>query len=454
MQISPICFNKNKTRLILSNGSERGDFVPMSYIQSKLGRIHDGIQLMKAYYPYDEVWSAKHKVSQVSRKDNVNYAWDYEYEDYHPFDIFEENSITLKEMEEIKKYGSDIYLTLTIDLSLPDNELIEIVKILNGYGRIFLRINHEANGEWFRYNVFNAYKEVSDFFVRFHRIIKGQSSSIYTVFSLTGDIFVPGKIVTDELLRLSESGLKEALQTADYWSVDKYSSLNYGWPFEDISNGKNLFFKQTVEEWWQMLEETYIKMIWLNDLKAKPLFLNEFNSDSDVDGFENQAKIINRIYDRLATGEYQWLAGITMYQFRDYGGLGLEKGSLKEYQSLPALDAYRNVIQKFNYDKLIDEKAWNRDDYLFTWGHADSLRGLCINMADTIWKEFVNLLDCPVYIVSHDQSRWILLDKNERMTNNGWESFYLFIPPVIVSGKCRPHNMIRNLKNKLKDMVL
>jgi hypothetical protein len=189
MQISPICFNKNKTRLILSNGSERGDFVPMSYIQSKLGRIHDGIQLMKAYYPYDEVWSAKHKVSQVSRKDNVNYAWDYEYEDYHPFDIFEENSITLKEMEEIKKYGSDIYLTLTIDLSLPDNELIEIVKILNGYGRIFLRINHEANGEWFRYNVFNAYKEVSDFFVRFHRIIKANLHP-YIQYSASQAIFL------------------------------------------------------------------------------------------------------------------------------------------------------------------------------------------------------------------------------------------------------------------------
>lgn len=456
MEISPVSFykNKNKTRLILSNGSERGDFVPLSYILGKLGRIHDGIQLMKAYYPYDAVWSAKHRVSQVSRKENIHFAWDYEYEDYHPFDIFEENSVTLREMAEIKKFGSDIYLTLTIDLSLPDNELIAIVKILNGYGRIFLRINHEANGTWFRYNIFNTYKEVSDFFIRFHRIIKGHSSLIHTVFSLTGDMFVADKIVTDQLLQLSESGLKEALQTADYWSIDKYASLNYGWPFEDIANGKNLFFKQTVDEWWQMVEETYLKMIWFNNLQAKPLFINEFNSDSDVDGFETQAEIINRVYSRLATDEFQWLAGITMYQFRDYGGLGLEQGDLKEYQSLPVLDVYRKVIRKYNYDQMIDEKAWNRDDYLFTWDHSDSLRGLSISTTDNIWKGFVNLFGCPVYIVSPDQACWKLMENNERFTNDSWKSFYIFIPSDVESGKYRPHHMIRNIKNKLREMIL
>lgn len=68
--------------LILSNGSERSDFVPLPHIFETLKRYHDGFQIMKTFYPYDSLWNTKRRVSEVSEKKNTNYAWDYEYDDY------------------------------------------------------------------------------------------------------------------------------------------------------------------------------------------------------------------------------------------------------------------------------------------------------------------------------------------------------------------------------------
>jgi len=333
MKFSQAALKRKKTRLILSNGSERSDFVPIDEIFTKLGRIHDGIQILKTYYPHDPAWSPCHKISEITAKKNVNYAWDYEYEDYQPFDIWEENSTTRNEIEALKYYGADLHITLTLDLSLPDREIASIAQALEPYGRVFLRINHEANGNWFRFSRQHTYREVSDFFVRCHKIIKNNSANIYTVFNLTGDFFVNEGMVVDRFLHLGSDSLRGALNIADYWSIDKYVTLNYGWPFQEVTERSAMFFRKSVEQWWRLVEETYLKMIWHNHLVAKPLFINEFNSDSDVDGYEGQAMNIASVYNRLSKGEFEWLAGITLYQFRDFGGLGLEKGNLREYTS-------------------------------------------------------------------------------------------------------------------------
>ncbi len=447
LQLVQTTLKRKKNRLILSNGSERGDFVPISHIFSEFSKIHDGIQLMKTYYPHDEIWSTKSRVSNFTNKKNVTYVWDYEYDDYHPFDIFDDNGSTLGEMEQIKYYGSDIYLTLTLDISLSDKVLKRIVESLVPFGRVFLRINHEANGSWFTHNLQYTYQEVSSFFVRFHKIIKNNSSTIFTVFSLTSDVFVNDGLVLDSNLKLPNC-LKEALNIADYWSIDKYATLNHCWPFaEKLAEGT--YFKGTVDDWWRLVEETYLKMIWHNNMIAKPLFINEFNSDSDVDGYEGQASIISDIYNRLSKGEFEWLAGIALYQFRDYGGLGLENGTLDKYKQLPSLIAYKEALHKFGYSLVCDSHEWIQQDYTFYWPNPDNIRGIKTTGISGN-KHFINQFPFPVYIVYGEKQLWARLEKDETFNLNEINELLLLVPPYKdTNGNIRDSITIRNIKETL-----
>ncbi len=453
MKLKQVTLKRNKTRLILSNGSERSDFVPVDEIFAKLGRIHDGIQLLKTYYPRDPAWSPAQKISAVTAKKDVRYAWDYEYEDYHPLDIWEKESVTRRQIEALKSYGSDLHLTLTLELSLSDAEIAEIAQALNPYGRVFLRINHEANGNWFRYSRQHTFQEYSEFFVRCHKIIKSHSANIFTVFNLSADSFVNEKLVVDRFLYLSEGQLGEALNAADYWSIDKYVSLHYGWPFEtEITEKSTAYFKDSVEHWWQLIEETYLKMIWHNHLEAKPLFINEFNSDSDVEGYEGQARTIGGVYDRLAQGEFDWLAGITLYQFRDYGGLGLEKGNLKEYRPLPALKAYREAIGKFQYQLDVAEQEWQYSDYTFTWKDSDHIRGLQISQLDGASK-LINRLEFPLFVVRGQAQSWSRLEPHESLALEHLSEMVLLIPPYKDScGALRDMATLGDCKARIGEM--
>jgi hypothetical protein len=430
MNIFPSTLHRTKPMLIMSNGSERGDFVPLGHIFSRTGRIHDGIQVLKSYYPYEANWSAHHKISEVSGHENVDFAWDYEYEDYHPFNLNTADGNCREQFQDIKRFGSDLHLTIAMDLSLTDQDIEEVARSLRPYGRIFLRINHECNGNWFRFNKYHSYKEVNDFFVRCHKIVKSNCSDIYTVFSLTGDFFANEKVVTDFFLRLAPDEMREALETADYWSLDRYASLHYGWPFEETvtPESKNTYFKGTVEDWWRLIEECYLSMIWHNGLKMKPLFINEFNSDSNVDGLKAQAEIVGSVYDRLARGDFAWLAGIAFYQFRDLGGLGLEKGDLEEFRENPALGAYRDAVNRIQYRIQIEDwQEWPHADYYFSWCNSDSIRGLCIRGAQE-QKQFANTLPVPVYLVLENQ-KWERLPPGQTCDITGQSQFFLLVPP-------------------------
>ena len=49
-------------------------------------------------------------------------------------------------MRDIRRHGQDVILTLTIDPNVSDDHLIAIANDLRTFGRMFLRINHEATG--------------------------------------------------------------------------------------------------------------------------------------------------------------------------------------------------------------------------------------------------------------------------------------------------------------------
>ncbi|SET21948.1 hypothetical protein [[Clostridium] polysaccharolyticum] len=451
MKLTRVQLKRNKNQIIMANGSERSDYIPMKYIFSQFERIHDGVQLMKTYYPNEKNWSDSHRISEVTKKENVDYAWGYEYEDYHPFNIWSEHSSTLREIEEIKQYGADLHLTLTMDLALSEDEIRKIAESLRGYGKIYLRINHEMNGTWFRYNTQHTYKEACDFFVKCHHIIKQVSSNIYTVFNLSADAFVVDVQVRNEPLHLD--ALREALQVADYWSIDKYASLNWGWPFEMPDDGEHWrHWTGTVENWWTIIEETYIKMIWNNDLKAKPLFINEFNSDSDVDGENGQAEVISKVYKRIARGEFEWLEGIVLYQFRDYGGLGLEKGTREKFCKLPALSAYKEAIQEFPYSFQQEKDNWENADFTFVWQDIDQVYG--VRIKEIQGKDcFQNKLDMPVFLTWENGTVWKRILPEESVSLPHKEEVYLFVPPYKNKNHVFQYSaVVRNIESQLEKM--
>lgn len=455
MTVFPCVLKRTKPQLILSNGSERGDFAPVGQIQSAMGRIHDGMQVLKTYYPHNPKWSSRQRISETKADADVGYQWDYEYEDYHPFNLLEPDGDCAGQFAEIKRFGSDIHLTLTLDLALSDDEIEAVVRSLRPYGRIFLRINHECNGNWFRYNKFYSYKEVGDFFVRCHRIVKANSSQIFTVFCLSGDFFAKRLVVEDMFLRLGVDELREALETADYWSVDRYTSLHFAWPFAKTCNraDPSTYFDNSVDDWWRIIEETYLGMIWHNGMKMKPLFLNEFNTDADVNGFERQAENVASVYERIQKSDLPWLAGIAFYQFRDRGGLGLELGDNRGSRPNPSLAAYRNGIHGIGYTFIVEDwQEWPNKSFIFAWANSDSVRGLCLRGIQGR-VELENRFGVPIYLVDEAQ-RWLRLEPGERGGVAAERQAYLFVPPFAGGGGRLDYSLkVDDLRPKLQAML-
>lgn len=449
------CFLKpNGTAYILNNGSERGDFIDCEKILWSMGRIHDGIQMMKTYYPSDPSWTTEGKISKFSKKDGVNFAWGHEYDDYEPYDILEPASKTRKQLEQVKQFGADVHLTLTMDMSLTELDLEKIFEPLKNYGKVYLRINHEANGYWFRHNTLHSYKEVADFFVTCHKVVKRISSNIYTVFNVSADAFVGdgiNNVVTNKDAHLESHELLAAVQAADFWSIDKYVTLNWGWPHTHPDSSPD-YFKGSIDTWWRLVEECYLLMASMNGGHCKPLFIGEFNTDSDVVGQDGQVETIKDVYKRIRLSHYPWLRGISMYQYCDEGGLGLNTGNQYGYVETPALAAYRTEIHENDYLVKLDEAEWERSAFSFSWKDIDNIKGLKIEITEAGSLSFKNRWITPVYVKVG--SSWHYLRHHQTMTINA-EEFYLFIPPYkkAHSNKIEYVQTVKNIKEQLQTMI-
>lgn len=187
VQLKKILLGPAKCAVDLTDGSERGEYVHQDYILSKLGRPHRCINLMYCYYPLDLGWPGR--ASEVHPNSEIAFAWDYPYDDYFPY-LGGPGGNTSGEpfnfMRDIRRHGQDVMLTLTIDPVTPEEHLIQIARELKPFGRMRLRINHEATGDWFAFNKRCTYQEVADFFVHFHRIIKREAPNIQTVLCIGG----------------------------------------------------------------------------------------------------------------------------------------------------------------------------------------------------------------------------------------------------------------------------
>ncbi|MGN0620869.1 MAG: hypothetical protein ACI4I9_03280 [Porcipelethomonas sp.] len=374
LKVNKIHMGKAKCAVDLGDGSERGEYVNQDYILNKLGRPHRSISLMYCYYPLDEGWPGR--ASVVHASPDVSFAWDYPYDDYFTYKGGIGGSTEgepFNYMREIRAHGQDVTLTLTIDPHVSDEHLIKIAEDLKPFGRLMLRINHEATGNWFSFNKRCSYQEVADFFVRFCNILSEHAPNVSKIICIGG---------IEDMSREEMEKEKEFAQTipaADIWSVDKYMALHWGWPYDVAERGGNSHKRDSVEETYKMTKASFERFKYLNGGKAKPMTMAEFNADGDVTGPFEQAEMVKEFCDLLKKDNAEWFTGFTFYQFRDRGRLGLEIEDPSNPDmgfEQPVMKTYKEII----HDEWFMPKMTKGEETQFPvklrWGGSEDADGI------------------------------------------------------------------------------
>lgn len=372
-QIKKIHIGPAKCAVDLGDGSERGEYVNQDYILHTLGRPHRAINLMYCYYPLDKEWPGR--ISEVMKNAEVSFQWDYPYDDYFPY-LGGLNGNTEGEpftfMRDVRRHGQDVCLTLTIDPNVSDEHLIAIAKDLRPFGRVMMRINHEATGNWFSFTKRTSYQGVADFYVRFHKIIKEYAPNVSTVLCAGTYDEKTGKIEVEE-------EFKEAFLATDYWSIDKYISLHWGWPFDVAERGGNSHSRAYPDDVFESARKTFDRLKEVNGGTGKPMVMSELNADGDVVGPYDQAEIITEFCDLVKKEKADWLNGFTLYQFRDRGRLGLEIEDPNNPDvgiPQPEMAAYKEIIHDEYFYPSITEEAEVQFPVKMRWGGFEDSDGI------------------------------------------------------------------------------
>ena len=377
-EISRIHMGAAQCAVDLGDGSERGEYVDQDYILNRLGRPHRAINLMYCYYPLDKEWPQR--ISEACKDKTVSFAWDYPYDDYFTYkgglngDLSDE---PFNYMRDIRAHGQDVILTLTIDPNVPDEHLVAIAKDLSTFGRMQIRINHECTGNWFSFTKRATYKQIADFYVKFHNILKEYAPNVSTILC-AGGVEKPDENKID-----MEDEFADAVRATDVWSIDKYMSLHWGWPYDVAERGGNTHSRSAVKDVYDMAKRSYKRFIELCGGTKKPMVLSELNSDGDVTGAYEQAEMIKLFCDMLSSDPDRWLSGFTFYQFRDRGRLGLEIEDPNNPNvgiEQPVMRTYREIIHSDFFRPAIAETGKAQLPVKLRWGGSEDAEGLAIKL--------------------------------------------------------------------------
>lgn len=394
-----------KIALDLGNGSERGEYVSQDYILHTLGRPHRAINLMYCYYPYDEGWPTRASLLPQPETE-VNHAWGYAYDDYFPYlggidgDTMSE---PFKSIRDIRRHGQDVILTLTVDCAVSSRRLIKIAEDLRPFGRLMLRINHEAMGQWFAFNKRYSYKEVADFFVRFHRIIKKHAPNIRTILCVGDGIVQPGGTLK------YEDEFAEAIEVADMWAADTYLALHWGWPFDVAERGGETHKRVTNDSTFAGLNFEYKRFLTRGE--TRPFVISEFNADGDVTGPYEQVEQLADFYRRLPA-EAPFVNGVTFYQFRDRGRLGLEiedPSNPDAGYAQPALEMYKKVMGEERHLPILTAGSAVAFPAKLRWGGSEDADGVAVSVEFEKQPVF-----CEVTFAGEDENLNLMLEINGR----------------------------------------
>lgn len=375
-KIYKIIMGKAKCAVDLGDGSERGEYVNQDYILNKLGRPHRSISLMYCYYPLDEQWPQR--ISEAMKDADISFQWDYPYDDYFTYKGGLEGDTSgepFTYMRDIRKHGQDVTLTLTIDPAVSDEQLAAIGDDLKTFGRLLLRINHEATGNWFSFNKRASYQEVADFYCRASKIIKQHAPNVKTILCIGG----VENLEKEEIEK--EKEFAQAVRETDIWSVDKYMSLHWGWPYDVAEKGGNSHSRSSVKDTYALTKASYERFKFINGGEEKPMIMSEFNSDGDVTGAYEQAEMVKLFCDMLKENNAEWFSGFTFYQFRDRGRLGLEIEDPNNQDvgiEQPVLQTYKEIIHDEWFLPSIEQSGEITLPVTLRWGSSEDAEGIAV----------------------------------------------------------------------------
>ncbi|MCK9555259.1 hypothetical protein M0R36_05535 [bacterium] len=438
----------------LSDGSERGEYVPQNYIFNTLGRPSRAINLMYEYHPNDKNWPEKgileNKLYKRNRRTNG----------YFPYMAIETGGTAcepFKSMRDIRKFGQDIILTMTFDLDTPDEHLVQIAKDLRPFGNVIFRINHECNGCWFTYNKENTYGEVSDFFVKFHKILKRYAPNVKTNACLNG-VHPEG---SDVVYHMGEKELAPAFRIADIISYDSYHSLHWGWPHDGYDPAKSNFSsgtsrvkkmgQMTRKQWWELFFDFNELMLRVNQGRQKEIYLGEVNTDADIVGLKDQAQWIKEFYNDVKKKKLSYLKGITYYQFRDRGGLGLEYEMDEEMtkgRPNPSLNAYSEAVKDPYFSPVLEEKGPVEWPAVLEWESSTCARGVMFSFVIPagaskcliVFSREANLIIKAGDMWFHKDTGCDELDISAAVEPGVLNKIFIFAPPVTGENTHDPDN--------------
>lgn len=419
-KIFSVKLDKARCAADLGDGSERGEYVPQDYILQKIGRPHRAVSLMFCYYPLDKEFPAR--ISEYYKDKNIRFQWDYPYDDYFPY-TGGLNGNTDGEpfisMRDIRRHGQDVILTLTADPFVSDEHLAAIGDDLRTFGRLFLRINHEATGNWFAFNKRADYQQVADFYCRAVHIIKEHAPNVQTILCIGGI----EDICAEEMVR--EKEFTQAVRETDIWSVDKYISLHWGFPVDIAETGGNSHHRFSPEEIFTLTKKSYERFVYLNGGVPKPMLISEINSDGDVTGPYEQAEDVRRFYDLIDENNADWLSGVTFYQFRDRGRLGLERQDTANKDmgiEQPVLGTYRKIINRQRFMPDMSKGGEVSLPVTLRWGSSEDAEGIAIPLFFEAQPHF-----CELFF---EDSSNLMIELNGRWFYKSPETKYIDLMPA------------------------
>ena len=130
-----------------------------------------------------------------------------------------------------------------------------------------------------------------------------------------------------------------------------------------------------------MIKRSYERFMYLNGGVPKPMLVSELNSDGDVSGAYGQAEDIQRFYDMIEAENADWLSGVTFYQFRDRGRLGLEIQDVNHRDTgvpQPVMDVYREIIHRPRFMPTMVKGEEITLPVKLRWGSSEDAEGIAI----------------------------------------------------------------------------
>ena len=404
----------------IGTGSERGEFVSQDYMLGVLGRPHRAINIIYCYYPFDKGWP--NRVSDVFRNKG-GFIWGYPYDDYFPYRgglRGDPNAAVFEQLREIRRHGQDVTFTLTADCAISDDHIRAIARDLRPFGKLRLRLNHECDGTWFRFNRRYSYVQVANFFVRFAKIVHKEAPDIQMV-SCWGTLarnLTWGTHSSNSARELDhEADLAPTLASADVWSTDRYLALHFGWPFQccEPSDLGKTYSVSTNKDLWKLLETAHRRFCAITG-EDKAMEICEFNCDGTVGGRGYQARRAESFYRDILRKKPAFLKGVTYYQFRDRARLGLEREDPNNRDvgvPSPFLPVYKRLIQN---PYFTPGERWtpSRGDLDLEWRSSEDSDGLG-------WR--VKLASKPVFLE-------LLLGKRENLMIKAGNTWFYKKPGV------------------------